>query len=123
MPDDSSISNLVLLIHHVARGSAISGQQLGLTKLNRDTQVVSRMVMSCADVMSAYLAKHGDEVGRELRTFSRNKKFLALAIEDGKALQKEKENEVDKNSMYVLGLEQMLSPRQLESLRTGIPMA
>jgi hypothetical protein len=115
MPDDSFISNLVILVHHVARGSAANGQQLGLT--DRDTQVVSRMVMSCGDVMREYLAKHGDDVSRELRAFCRNKKFLA--IEDGKAGQKE----VDSNSMYVLGLEQVLSPRQLESLRTGIPMA
>jgi hypothetical protein len=116
MRDDSLISNLVILIHHVARGSAIGGQQLGLT--GRDTQLVSRMVMSCGDVVREYLAKQGDGVSRELRVFCRNKKFLA--VEDGKAGQNK---EVDNNSMYVLGLEQVLTPQEMESLRTGIPIA
>ncbi|KAK5266969.1 hypothetical protein LTR99_006073 [Exophiala xenobiotica] len=116
MPDDSFISNLVILIHHVARGSAIDGEKLGLT--GRDTQLMSRMVISCGDVMREYLAKQGDGVSRELRVFCRNKKFLA--VEDGKAGQNK---EVDNNSMYVLGLEQVLTPQEMESLRTGIPMA
>ncbi|KAJ9504002.1 hypothetical protein H2202_000058 [Exophiala xenobiotica] len=116
MPDDSYISNLVILVHHVARGSAIDGEKLGLT--GRDTQLMSRMVISCGDVMREYLAKQGDGVSRELRVFCRNKKFLA--VEDGKAGQNK---EVDNNTMYVLGLEQVLTPQEMESLRTGIRMA
>ncbi|RMZ78855.1 hypothetical protein DV738_g3704, partial [Chaetothyriales sp. CBS 135597] len=115
MPDETLISNLVILIHHVARGSAASGQQLGLGK--KQTQITSRMVVSCSDVMREYLAKHGDDLGKELRVFCRNTDFLA--IKDGKADKKE----VDYDSMYVFGLEQILSPGQLESLRTGIPLA
>ncbi|RMD42306.1 hypothetical protein DV735_g2834, partial [Chaetothyriales sp. CBS 134920] len=112
MPDETMISNLVLLIHHVARGSVANGQQLGLSK---SAQITSRMVVSCGDVLREYVAKHGDETIRELRAFCRNTDFLSLGKTDKK--------EVDHDTMYVFGMEQLLSPGQLESLRTGIPLA
>jgi hypothetical protein len=71
MPDGSMISNKVLLVHHVARGSAQSGVHLGLGR-GPGQSVVSRIVMSCADIMKEYLKKTGDAAGKELVVFCKN---------------------------------------------------
>ena len=115
MPDDSMISTLVILIHHVARGSNMAGKQMGLQ--DKNSHVVSRIVMSCGDVMREYLKKNGDVGYKELQMFCRNK--IQLSIEDNAAEKKEAE----KKSMYVLALDEVFSPAQMESLKTGIPIA
>jgi hypothetical protein len=59
MPDESLISNLVILIHHIARGSAANATQIGFPTGDGGI-LVSRIVVSCADVMTDYLKKNGE---------------------------------------------------------------
>ncbi|KAI0484382.1 hypothetical protein GGR56DRAFT_613574 [Xylariaceae sp. FL0804] len=121
MPDDSMIQNIVILIHHVARGGARAGQELGLARgLARGDTVVSRIVMSCGDVMRGYLAKNGDAAYRELRTFCKNKAQLK-ALEGGGDSARKKE--VDEEFGYWFSLEECLGPSAMASLMTGIPVA
>lgn len=117
MPDDTYISNLVILVHYVARGSAQSAAQMGLGKRSGN-QIVSRIVRSCGDVMAAYLAKNGGVVSKEMRIFCKNKSQLS---EDNGSTG-EKKN-VRKEHLYWFALEEVLGPKEMESLKTGIPIA
>lgn len=80
MPDESFISNIVLLIHHVARGSAQNARSMGLG--SGDVELVSRIVMSSGDVMREYLKKNGDVACKELRVFCKNKKPIQDEVAD-----------------------------------------
>lgn len=81
MPDYSWISNLVILIHHVARGSAAASRELGLASNRNGNTAVSRIIMSCGDVMREYLGTKGDVACKELRIFCKNK--TPLYVEAG----------------------------------------
>lgn len=118
MPDDSWISNLVILIHHVARGSAAAGREMGLASDRNGNTVVSRIIMSCGDVMREYLKTKGDVACKELRTFCKNK--TPLYVEAGG---KDKDEEAEKKFMHIIGVEEVLDPRAMASLMTGIPVA
>ncbi|KAL1852533.1 hypothetical protein Daus18300_012131 [Diaporthe australafricana] len=113
MPDESMISNLVILIHHVARGSAAASREMGLAS-HRDHTVVSRIIMSCGEVMREYLRTKGDVACKELRTFCKNK--TPLYIESGG-----RDEEAEEKFMQIIGLEEVLGPRAMASLMTGIP--
>jgi hypothetical protein len=116
MPDESMISNLVILIHHVARGSAASSQALGIGR-GRDNTVVSRIVMSCGDVMREYLKTKGDVACKELRTFCKNKTPLYVEAVG------EEDEEAQKQFVYWFGLEEVVDPKAMASLMTGIPVS
>lgn len=114
MPDESFISNIVLLIHHVAQGSAQNARAMGLA--SGGAEVVSRIVTSAGDVMREYLKKNGDVACKELRVFCKNKK----PIQDDVAYDKGKSDEL----VYSwLSLEDVLGPKGVASLMTGIPIA
>ncbi|CAG7948750.1 unnamed protein product [Penicillium salamii] len=115
MPDESFISNIVILIHHVARGSARDARKMGL-KLDKDTELVSRIVMSAGELMGEYLVKNGDVACKELRVFCKNKKPIQddVAHDDGKS---------EKLVGSWLSLEDVLGPKGMASLMTGIPIA
>ncbi|OOF90680.1 hypothetical protein ASPCADRAFT_510700 [Aspergillus carbonarius ITEM 5010] len=80
MPDNSFISNLVLLIHHIVQGSAQNALAMGLA--SRGTEVVSRIVMSAGDMMREYLNKNDDVACKELRVFYKNKKPIQVDVDD-----------------------------------------
>ncbi|KMU75276.1 hypothetical protein CISG_04695 [Coccidioides immitis RMSCC 3703] len=102
MPDESFISNIVLLIHHVAQGSAQNARAMGLA--SGGVEVASRIVMSAGDVMREYLKKNGDVACKELRVFCKNKR----PIQDDVAYDKGKSDEL----VYSwLSLEDVLGPR------------
>ncbi|KAI9148179.1 hypothetical protein HJFPF1_12005 [Paramyrothecium foliicola] len=113
MPKDIWISNLVILLHHVARGSVQSGQALGLQR--GGVQVVSRIIVSSGEVMKTYLARNGDSACRDLRTFCKNKAFASMDDTTDSASDK-----VDERLRYAFSLEQILGPAEMESLKTGI---
>ncbi|EER45167.1 conserved hypothetical protein [Histoplasma capsulatum H143] len=114
MPDESFISNIVILIHHVAQGSAQSARAMGLTSGN--VGLGSRIVTSAGDVMREYLKKNGDVACKELRVFCKNKK----PIQDDVAYDKSKSDEL----VYSwLNLEDILGPKGVASIMTGIPIA
>ncbi|KAJ5748951.1 uncharacterized protein N7511_010647 [Penicillium nucicola] len=114
LPDDSLISNIVLLILHVAQGSAQSASEMGLA--SGETKIVSRIVMSAGDVMRKYLEKNGDVACKELRVFCKNKKPIQddIAYENGKS---------DKMAYSWLSVEDVLGPKGMASFMTGIPIA
>lgn len=114
MPDESYISNIVLLIHHVARGSAQSARELGLA--SGGAGVESRIVMSAGDVMREYLKKNGDVACKELRVFCKNKKPIQddVAYDQGKS---------DDMVFSWYSLEDVIGPKGVASLMTGIPIA
>lgn len=116
MPSDAFISNLVLLVLHVAHGSALAGKDLGLE--SRSSSVVSGIIMRCGDLMRPYLDKHGSTVIKELKTFGRNKAHL-----NGDLSNISSQKEAESSSAYRFGLEDILSPGAMESLKTGIPLA
>lgn len=119
MPNDSLIANFVILVHHVARGSAQGGQELGLHP--RDAGVASRMLVSCNEVMKGYLAKKGDVARKELKVFCKNKNSPHIEMDgDGPGA---KDEEADNKFMYLFGLEEVLDPKVMASLMTGIPIA
>lgn len=119
MPDDSMIQNLVILIHHVAQGSAREAQQMGLVKA--DQQMTSRIVVSCAEVMKAYLEKNGEVAIKELRTFCKNKGPL-LESRSKKRPENGDDEARKESEMYWFCLGEVLGPAQMASLNTGIPM-
>lgn len=113
MPDESLISNIVLLIHHVAQGSAQSARAMGPAV--GGTAFGSRIVMSAGNVLREYLKKNGDVACKELRVFCKNKK----PIQDDVAYDQGKPNAL----VYSwLSLEDVLGPQGMASLMTGIPM-
>ncbi|KAH8589620.1 hypothetical protein B0O99DRAFT_636567 [Bisporella sp. PMI_857] len=117
MPNDSMISNLVILVHHVARGSAQAGGLIGLGTDGK--MVVSRIVVSCGDVMEDYLKKNGDAACKELRIFCKNKTQLKT-LEEGSDRQNK---EMDKQFGYWFSLEEAMGPAWIASIMTGIPVA
>ncbi|KKK16427.1 hypothetical protein P175DRAFT_0430531 [Aspergillus ochraceoroseus IBT 24754] len=115
MPDESLISNIVLLIHHVAQGSAQNAREMGLT--SGGVEIVSRIVASAGDVMREYLEKNGSVACKELRVFCKNKKPIQdddFAYDNGKS---------DELVYSWLSLEDILGPKGVASLMTGIPIA
>ncbi|GKZ73355.1 hypothetical protein AnigIFM60653_001992 [Aspergillus niger] len=114
MDDESFIFNIVFLIHHVARGSAQNARAMGLG--SGDVELVSRIVMSSGDVMREYLEKNGDVACKELRVFCKNKKPIKDEVADHAG-------ESDGLVTSWLHLEEVLGPKGVASLMTGIPMA
>ncbi|PLN80412.1 hypothetical protein BDW42DRAFT_201293 [Aspergillus taichungensis] len=114
MPDDSFISNIVILIHHVARGSAQNAQAMGLASSN--VQLMSQIVTSAGDVMREYLRKNGDVACKELRVFCKNK--TPLQGDDAYDT-----SQSDDLVSSWLSLEDVLGPKGVASLQTGIPVA
>jgi len=114
MPDESFISNIVILIHMVAEGSAQNARDMGLA--SRKLGLVSRIVTSAGAVMREYLKKNGDVACKELRVFCKNKK----PIQDDVAYDK---GESDKLVYSMLNLEDIMGPKAMASLMTGIPIA
>ncbi|KGO75476.1 hypothetical protein PITC_081830 [Penicillium italicum] len=114
MPDESFISNIVILIHHVAEGSAQSARAMGLAP--GGVEVASRIVTSTGDVMRKYLEKNGDVACKELRVFCKNKEPIQddVAYDNGKS---------DKLVYSWLSLEDVLGHKGMASLMTGIPIA
>ncbi|KAJ5777259.1 hypothetical protein N7520_000505 [Penicillium odoratum] len=108
MPDDSMISNIVILVHHVARGSAESARQMGIPSQ------FSRIVNSCGEVMQQYLQKNGDTGCKELLVFCKNKN----PIRDQERVEK---GETEKFEWYTL--EDLVGTKAVASLMTGIPVA
>jgi hypothetical protein len=119
MRDESLISNLVILIHHVARGSSLAANQVGL-KAGPKEKIISRIVMSCRDVMVGYLKKNGDVACKELRIFAKNKSQLE-PLEKGSS-QQQQDKEADERFAYWFSLEEVLGPAQIASLMTNIPI-
>ncbi|RDW70580.1 uncharacterized protein DSM5745_08091 [Aspergillus mulundensis] len=119
LPDESFISNIVLLIHHVARGSAENARAMGFTRSATGQEVCSRIVMSAADVMRGYLEKNGAVACKELRVFCKNKKPIQS---DNDATDKDRDNS-DRLVYSWLSLEDVLGPKGVASLMTGIPVA
>lgn len=115
MPNESFISNIVILIHHVARGSAETVREMGIS--SEGTIVSSRIVASAGDVMRDYLQKNGGVACKELRVFCKNKK----PIHDDTDYDKGKED--DKLIYSWLSLEDVIGPKGIASLQTGIPIA
>ncbi|KAJ5176870.1 uncharacterized protein N7482_002747 [Penicillium canariense] len=116
MPDESFISNIVILIHHVARGSAESSRELGMSSIvSNGSQIVSRIVMSCGDVMKEYLQRNGDVACKELRVFCKNKNAIQDEVDYDKGR--------SEDFQYWFGIEEVLEPKVLASLMTGIPIA
>ncbi|GAB1213302.1 hypothetical protein ATERTT37_002451 [Aspergillus terreus] len=114
MPDESFISNIVLLIHHVARGSADASRAMGFAPRN-GAEIGSRMIMSCGEIMKEYLQRNGDVACKELRVFCKNKKAILDEAEYDKGRSEE--------FQYWFGIEDALDPKALASLMTGIPIA
>ncbi|KAL4795755.1 hypothetical protein BDV19DRAFT_362065 [Aspergillus venezuelensis] len=114
LPDESFISNLVILILHVAEGSAQNARALGLASGGHE--VASRIVISAGDVMRNYLEKNGNVACKELRVFCKNKKPIQddVAYDNGKS---------DELVYSWLSLEDVLGPKGVASLMTGIPIA
>lgn len=113
MPDDSLIGNIVLLIHHIARSSAVALRQRGMDRSG--TPSYSRMIKSCGEVMQQYLLKNGDIACKELRVFCKNKGFQEQ-VESGY------EKEAEEDSAFWYALEEVLGSITMASLMTGIRM-
>ncbi|KAL4883353.1 hypothetical protein BJY04DRAFT_216652 [Aspergillus karnatakaensis] len=113
LPDESFISNIVILIHHVARGSALNARQFGIG--GGGDSVCSRIVMSAADVMRGYLEKNGAVAVKELRVFCKNK----TPIQDDHTYDQGQ----DKMVYSWFSLEDVVGAKGVASLMTGIPIA
>lgn len=114
LPDESFISNIVLLIHHVAEGSAKEAHAMGLG--SGGSEIVSRIVSSAGEVMRKYLHMNGDVACKELRVFCKNKKPIQgdVNYDTGKS---------DKLVYSWLSVEDVLGPKGVASLQSGIPIA
>lgn len=122
MPSDAFLPNLTILIHHVARGSAESGKAMGLGSTSgRDTFQVSRMVTSCGEVMESYLKNNGDATIKYLKLFAKNKKQLLAIVEEHQAAVAPDAGEEKYFAWFCT--DQFLGPNEMESLKTGIPLA
>ncbi|KPI39551.1 uncharacterized protein AB675_3261 [Cyphellophora attinorum] len=117
MPNDSFIANLVLLILHVARGSGNTAKSMNFAT---DEKAVSRMVVSCGEVMAEYLKTNGETACKQLKTFCVNKRAVERLIADDKAAV---DSQVSEKGVYtMLSLEDVIGPLAIESIRTGIPI-
>lgn len=114
MRDESFISNIVILIHHVARGSAAAARAMGFA--SGGTGIGSRILASVGDIMRGYLQNNGDVACKELRVFCRNKKPIQDDVDYDKG-------KVDELIYSWFSLEDVLGPRGVASLQTGIPIA
>jgi hypothetical protein len=114
LPDESFISSIVILIHYVAEGSAQNARAMGLA--SGGVEVGSRIVTSAGDVMRKYLEKNGDVACKELRVFCKNKRPIQGGVDydNGKS---------DGLVYSWLSLEDVLGPKGVASLMTGIPIA
>jgi hypothetical protein len=126
LPDESMISNIVILIHHVARGSAASSQALGLTwgvGGPNGATAVSLIVVSCGEVMREYLRTKWDVACKELRAFCKNKTpFYVTGKTEGEDGNGNGDVEVQNQFSYWFGLEEVIDLRSMASLLTGIPL-
>ena len=112
MPDDTMISNIVILVLTVAQRSGIASQQMGIAA-GEGGAIASRVVVSCEEVMKEYLRDNGDKVCKELKTFCKNKSL-------GEARGFEVES---KEYAYWFSLEEVIDPVSLAVLQTGIRIA
>lgn len=112
MPDDTMISNLVFLVLTVAQGSGIASQQLGFGSRG-GSQISSRIVVSCEEVMAEYLRANGDKACKELKAFCRNNSL-------GEARGFEVES---KEYNYWFCVEDVIDPASLAAFQTGIKIA
>lgn len=109
MSEDSLISNLVTLILTVAQRSALASQYFGFKRAG-GPQIGSRIVVSCEDVMEAFLKTNGDKACKELKAFCKNK-----SLSDVKGLQvRASEN------AYWFNLEEAIDPATMAALQTGM---
>ncbi|KAJ5917124.1 hypothetical protein N7466_010678 [Penicillium verhagenii] len=115
MPDESFISNIVLLVHHVAKGSAQNAKDMGITPRAPGAQIISRIVVSCGDVMQVYLRKNGDVACKELKIFCKNKTPIQEIAED--------DGDRSKQFMSWVNFEDVLGPKAMASLMTGVPVS
>lgn len=115
MPNECWIPSLVILIHRIARGSARSAKNMGMVTGGND-RIVSGIVVSSSAVMESYPKTKGEVACKELRMVCKNKTRL---LDDGG----KKEAEKDKKFIYWFNLEDVLDPKALASLTTGIPVA
>lgn len=109
MPEDTMISNLVILVLTVAQGSSMASQQMGI-QTGEGSTVTSRIVVSCAELMKEYLRENGDKACKELKTFCKNKSL-------GEARGFEIES---KAYAYWFSMEEVIDPASLAALQTGI---
>lgn len=115
MPDESFISNIVILVHHVARGSAQNAKGMGMMPKDDGSQIISRIVVSCGDIMQAYLQKNGDVACKELKIFCKNKTPIQeIAKDDGGR---------SEQFMSWVNFEDVLGPKVIASLMTGVPIS
>lgn len=115
MPDESFISNIVILVHHVARGSAQNAKSLGMVPKDAGSQIISRIVVSCGDIMQTYLQKNGDVACKELKIFCKNKTPIQEeAKDDGGRSEK---------FMSWVNFEDVVGPQVITSLMTGVPLS
>ena len=112
MPDDTFISNLVLLVLTVAQRSRVESQQMGIGAPEGGA-MTSRIVVSCAEVMREYLRDNGDKVCKELKTFCKNQSL-------GEARGVEIES---KKYAYWFNVGEVIDPASLASFQTGIRLA
>ncbi|KAH6675354.1 AAA domain-containing protein [Plectosphaerella plurivora] len=122
MPSEAFIANLVLLILHVAPGPAKSSKALGVkTAPEKGLHQVSRIVVSCGEVMDPYLKKNGDAAIKFLRLFAKTKKQVLALV--GEQQTNEALDADERKYMYWLCMDEVLGPAEMESLKTGIPLA
>ncbi|KAJ5548918.1 hypothetical protein N7513_006152 [Penicillium frequentans] len=115
MPDESFISNIVILVHHVARGSAQNAKSLGMVPKEAGSQIISRIVVSCGDIMQAYLQKNGDVACKELKIFCKNKT----------PIQEEARDDGGRSGKFMswVNFEDVVGPQVITSLMTGVPLS
>ena len=111
MPDDTMISNLVLLVLTVARGSALANQQMGLVPSS--VGVGSRIVISCEAILEEYLRANGDKACKELKAFCKNKSLGEARARDPPS----------KSDTYWTSLEELIDPASMAALQTGIRLS
>lgn len=80
------------------------------------SEIVSRIVSSAGEVMWKYLHMNGDVACKELRVFCKNKKPIQgdVNYDTGKS---------DKLVYSWLSVEDVLGPKGVASLQSGIPIA
>lgn len=97
--------------------SALAGEQMGLAAPKKGAHLVSRIIMSCSEVMEDFLKTKGDVACKELRTFCKNKAPLLGAEQD------QADEGVEKIFKYWFLLEEVMDPKAMASLMTCIPVA
>lgn len=111
MPDDTLIANLVMLILTVAERSKIASQMFAQPRTS-GTTYLSRMVVSCEDVMVEYLKKNGDKACKEVKAFCKNQ---YLGEDTGLQVQATEDG-------YWFSLEGVLDPAMMAHFQTGISL-